>query len=132
MAFPLSSNDAPPMIIKDLSGLPPFASGDDARLCEFLNPLKEALALRYSLAHAEVAEGGATKPHRLRVSEVYYLLEGEGLMHIDGESAKVRSGQAVYIPPDATQWIENVGRGPLRFLCIVDPAWRPEDEEVLG
>jgi mannose-6-phosphate isomerase-like protein (cupin superfamily) len=118
------------MIIKDLSEAAEFRSGDDARLRELLNPLKESLALRYSLAHAEVAPGRRTKRHRLRTSEVYYILEGEGRMHIDAESASVRAGQAVYIPPDAVQWIENAGGGPLRFLCIVDPAWRPEDEDV--
>jgi len=53
-------------------------------------------------------------------------------MHIDAESKTVRAGQAVYIPPGAVQFIENGGRSELRFLCIVDPAWRPEDEEILG
>lgn len=120
------------MIIKDLSSLPEFASGDEARLRELLNPRSERLALGYSLAHAEVAAGRATKRHRLLTSEVYYVLEGEGRMHIDAESEAIRAGQAVYIPPGAVQWVENTGRGPLRFLCIVDPAWRPEDEEVLG
>jgi mannose-6-phosphate isomerase-like protein (cupin superfamily) len=52
-------------------------------------------------------------------------------MHIDDETAVVASGQAVYIPPDAVQFIENPGPGNLAFLCIVDPAWRPEDEAVL-
>ena len=52
-------------------------------------------------------------------------------MHIDKETAKVRSGQAVYIPPGSVQFIENTGRSDLDFLCIVDPAWRPEDEEIL-
>jgi mannose-6-phosphate isomerase-like protein (cupin superfamily) len=29
------------------------------------------------------------------------------------------------------QWLENTGKEEIEFLCIVDPAWRPEDEEVL-
>jgi mannose-6-phosphate isomerase-like protein (cupin superfamily) len=28
------------------------------------------------------------------------------------------------------QYIENTGVSVLKFLCIVDPAWRKEDEEV--
>jgi len=119
------------MIIKDLSEALEFLVGDHTRLRELLNPAKERLALRYSLAHAAVAPSARTKRHRLRTSEVYYILEGRGLMHIDLESAPVKSGQAVYIPPGAVQWIENTGATPLVFLCIVDPAWRPEDEEVL-
>jgi mannose-6-phosphate isomerase-like protein (cupin superfamily) len=52
-------------------------------------------------------------------------------MHIDDETEKVSPGQAVYIPPDARQFINNSGLSDLKFLCIVDPAWRKEDEEVL-
>jgi mannose-6-phosphate isomerase-like protein (cupin superfamily) len=43
----------------------------------------------------------------------------------------VAAGQAVYIPPLAVQSIENTGDGDLKFLCLVDPAWRPEEEEIL-
>ncbi|MGZ5469928.1 MAG: cupin domain-containing protein, partial [Candidatus Aminicenantales bacterium] len=65
-------------------------------------------------------------------SEVYYLLEGRGLMHVGNEQAEVAAGQAVYIPPDTIQFIENPGPGRLVFLCIVDPAWTTGDEEVLS
>ena len=47
------------------------------------------------------------------------------------ETADVSAGQAVYIPPRAVQFIENTGSGHLVFLCLVDPAWRPEDETVV-
>jgi mannose-6-phosphate isomerase-like protein (cupin superfamily) len=119
------------MIIKDLAEAAEFISGDHARLRELLNPRKEPVALRYSLAHALVPAGRTTKRHRLRTSEVYYILQGSGRMHVDEESAPVKAHQAVYIPPGAVQWIENIGSGPLLFLCIVDPAWRLEDEAVL-
>ena len=89
------------------------------------------IACRYSLCHATVKPGQTTRPHRLRTSEVYYILGGQGLMSIDGESEAVRPGQAIYIPPHSTQYIQNTGSSDLTFLCIVDPAWREEDEEVL-
>jgi mannose-6-phosphate isomerase-like protein (cupin superfamily) len=75
--------------------------------------------------------GGESLPHRLKTSEVYYILEGEGVMRIDDEVAQVRAGQTVYIPPGAVQRIRNTGSEELVFLCIVDPAWRAEDEEIL-
>ena len=28
------------------------------------------------------------------------------------------------IPPGSTQYIENTGNSDLKFLCIVEPAWR--------
>ena len=49
-------------------------------------------------------------------------------MHIDEEYLEVGPDCAVYIPPQALQYIENTGNTDLKFLCIVDPAWREEDE----
>lgn len=118
------------MFLRDLADCPLFIAGDGTHLREILHPDKAALALRYSLAHAVVLPGEASLPHRLTTSEVYYLLAGSGRMHIDDEQAPVQAGQTVYIPPGARQWIENTGSTDLAFLCIVDPAWQPADEEV--
>ncbi|MFC1683341.1 cupin domain-containing protein [Candidatus Zixiibacteriota bacterium] len=119
------------MFIKDLKNCAQFQAGDGSILRELLNPLKEAIRVNYSLAHALLRPGQATLDHRLLSAEVYYIIEGAGQMFIDEEQAEVSSGQAVYIPPGAVQRIRNTGQGDLVFLCIVDPAWRPEDEELV-
>jgi lipoprotein signal peptidase/mannose-6-phosphate isomerase-like protein (cupin superfamily) len=120
------------MWIKDLNDCPEFIAGDNTILRELLHPDKAPLELRYSLAHAVLKPGRTSQPHRLRTSEVYYLLSGRGDMSIAGEISPVRAGQAVYIPPHALQFIRNTGSVDLVFLCIVDPAWRIQDEEVLS
>ena len=119
------------MFIKDLKDCPEFIAGDKTILRELLHPDKAELKLRYSLAHATVKPSLTSAPHQLKTSEVYYILEGEGIMYIDDENAEISSGQVVYIPPSAKQYIKNTGKTDLKFLCIVDPAWKPEDEEVL-
>lgn len=119
------------MLIKKLQDCNEFIAGDNSLLRELLHPAKADLAIRYSLAHAVVKPGATSRPHMLKTSEVYYILEGEGIMHIDGESARVSPGQAVYIPPYSRQYIRNTGKTGLKFLCIVDPAWQREDEEVM-
>ncbi len=120
------------MFIRDLQDCEEFIGGDDTILREVLRPDNTDLQLRYSLAHAVVKPGEASRPHKLKTSsEVYYILEGQGVMHIGDESAQVAAGQAIYIPPDAAQFIENTGESDLKFLCVVDPAWRVEDEVVL-
>jgi mannose-6-phosphate isomerase-like protein (cupin superfamily) len=96
-----------------------------------LHPDAARLAIRYSLSNAVVHSGETTWRHRLKTSEVYYILSGEGVMHIDDESAPVHPGSTVYIPPLAAQCITNSGKTDLMFLCVVDPAWRKTDEEVL-
>ncbi|MFC1598159.1 cupin domain-containing protein [Patescibacteria group bacterium] len=119
------------MLIKDLKDCEEFEAGDKVSLREILHPDKADLDIHYCLAHAVVNAGKASVRHILKISEVYYILEGEGIMYIDDESAPVHAGQAIYIPPNAEQYIENTGATDLKFLCITDPAWKPEDEEVL-
>jgi mannose-6-phosphate isomerase-like protein (cupin superfamily) len=119
------------MLIKDLNKCPEIVAGDETVLRELLHPDKADLKIRYSLAHASVEPGQSSLPHRLKTSEVYYILVGEGIMHVDDESAPVHAGQAVYVPPNSGQHISNTGDSDLKFLCIVDPAWQPQDEEVL-
>ncbi|MFC1634859.1 cupin domain-containing protein [Planctomycetota bacterium] len=119
------------MFVKRVKDCREFTAGDDSNLRELLHPEKSALEIRYSLAHAKVAAGQRTLPHRLESGEVYYIIAGEGMMHVDEEAVEVSPNCTVYIPPRAVQYIENTGSCDLEFLCIVDPAWRQEDEEIL-
>ncbi|CAN1208988.1 cupin domain-containing protein [Tumidithrix helvetica PCC 7403] len=118
------------MLINKLQDCVEFTAGDGTLLRELLHPDKQAIALRYSLAHAIVPVGQTSQPHALTTSEVYYILSGSGEMHIDRETQVVEPGDAIYIPPNARQFIRNLGAEPLVFICIVDPAWRKEDETV--
>ena len=118
------------MLVQKLSACAEFIAGDSTHLRELLHPDKQPLALRYSLAHATLPVGQTSLPHSLKTSEVYYILSGSGEMHIDGETQMVEPGDAVYIPPNARQFIYNCGSEPLVFICIVDPAWRQEDETI--
>lgn len=119
------------MFVRRLEDCEEIVAGDNTRLRELFNPLEDTLDLRYSLAVARVEPGGTTFLHRLETSEVYFILEGGGEMNINGELRRVQRGDAVYIPPRATQQITNAGDEELVFVCIVDPAWRKEDEEIL-
>jgi mannose-6-phosphate isomerase-like protein (cupin superfamily) len=119
------------MLIKRLKNCTEITAGDRTRLRELLHPARDAVATRYSLAVARLAPGARSLAHRLKTAEVYYLIGGSGLMHVGDEAAKVEAGDAVYIPPVSVQWLENIGKDDIEFVCIVDPAWRPEDEEAL-
>ncbi|MBM3332537.1 cupin domain-containing protein [candidate division WOR-3 bacterium] len=119
------------MLIKRLKDCAEIQAGDRTRLRELLHPLRDAAAIRYSLAVARLSPGAQSQAHRLSTAEVYYLVRGSGVMHIGDEAAEVNAGDAVYIPPGSIQWLENTGREEVEFLCIVDPAWRPEDEQIL-
>lgn len=120
------------MFVKYLKDCQKFKAGDDSILRELLHPNKMPLQISYSLAYAKVKAGKMTKPHKLKTAEVYYIISGKGLMHIDDESLEVGPECAVYIPPNSRQYIENTTNAELKFLCIVNPAWREEDEEILA
>jgi quercetin dioxygenase-like cupin family protein len=64
----------------------------------------------------DLARGGWLGHHRHDPAEIYYVLEGEGTLTIDGEEHAVRAGTAAYIPSDSEHGIRNTGAGPLRFF----------------
>jgi mannose-6-phosphate isomerase-like protein (cupin superfamily) len=121
------------MLIKDSARADYFMALDKTILCELLHPDREpeTLKMGYSLAQAVLKPGRSSLPHKLKTaSEVYYILEGEGLLVIGEESERVRPGQAVYIPPGSVQFLRNTGEQDLKFLCLVSPPWRIEEEEL--
>jgi mannose-6-phosphate isomerase-like protein (cupin superfamily) len=118
------------MLVQKLKACAEFMAGDGTQLRELLHPDKQQLELRYSLAHATVQSGHTSVLHSLTTSEVYYILSGTGEMHIDDQKEFVEAGDTIYIPPNAKQYIHNSGTEPLIFICIVDPAWRSEDETI--
>jgi mannose-6-phosphate isomerase-like protein (cupin superfamily) len=108
-----------------------FLAGDHTVLRELVHPAKEAVKLGYSLAHGRLAAGRRSKQHVLASSEVYYFIAGQGRLTIDSETYPVGAGSMIYVPPGGKQSLENTGTKDIEFLCLVDPAWRIEDEAVL-
>lgn len=119
------------MIVRRLKECEEFLAGDHTHLRELLHPGRASVKVGYSLAHGTLASGARSKRHRLSSSEVYYFLTSHGMFHIDGQASSIEPGMIVYVPPDAEQWVENLGDSAMEFLCLVDPAWTPEDERVL-
>jgi mannose-6-phosphate isomerase-like protein (cupin superfamily) len=120
------------MLTRTLSECQEFLAGDHTVLRELLHPGKQAVQLGYSLAHGKLAAGRRSKRHKLASSEVYYFIAGRGTLTVDGNTHPVEAGSVIYVPPGGTQSLENTGTADIEFLCLVDPAWRVEDEEVIG
>ena len=119
------------MIIKKLKDLDILDGGEGSKIQQIFHPHNTLNGIRYSLSHSSIEPGKKAKLHKMKTSEIYYILEGQGILQIDGDTFKVSKDQAIYIPPHSKQCIENTGNDELRFLCIVDPAWKHEDEMVL-
>jgi mannose-6-phosphate isomerase-like protein (cupin superfamily) len=62
------------------------------------------------------------KLHKHKVQEqVYHVLEGEGLMEIDGERRVVRRHDVIFLPPGVEHAISNTGLVDLVFLVVTSP-----------
>ncbi len=116
------------MLIKHEKDCPEIIANDGCRLRELLHPERDAARISYSLAVAYVEPGKSTFRHSLRQAEVYYIMQGIGRMHLGEEAREVQTGDAIYIPAEQAQWIDNIGANNLVFAAIVSPPWRDEDD----
>ncbi|HBK05639.1 MAG TPA: cupin [Acetobacteraceae bacterium] len=65
---------------------------------------------------------GYVAPHKHKVQEqIYHVLEGEGLMEIDGERVVVRRHDCIHLPPGVEHAIYNTGLQDLVFFVITTP-----------
>ena len=118
-------------MLKKLDETAAFLAGDLTTIRELIHVKNDFLNLPYSMALATLSEGKSSLPHRLvSSSEVYFILGGIGKMYLEDETFHVETGDTVFIPANALQWISNTGTELLRFLCIVSPPWNEEDELI--
>lgn len=60
--------------------------------------------------------------------QVYYVLEGEGILTLDDTKNLMRPHDYVYVPPGVRHSFTNTGTDGLVFLVITTPA--SDDEEM--
>ncbi|MBI3651203.1 MAG: cupin domain-containing protein [Acidobacteria bacterium] len=82
-----------------------------------------------SLAEETLPPGCAVTPHRHQaIEEIYYIIEGQGVMTVGNEQQEVRAGDAIYVPRLHRHTLENTGSAPLKLLLVCGPAFFYEDE----
>jgi mannose-6-phosphate isomerase-like protein (cupin superfamily) len=73
-------------------------------------------------AHAVDIDGAREHYHK-RATELYYVLDGEGVVLLNGVEHPVRKGSLVHIPPG----VLHGAKGRMRVLVIGIPDIRDED-----
>jgi quercetin dioxygenase-like cupin family protein len=58
--------------------------------------------------------------HKLQ-EQVYHVLDGEGLMVIDGQRSVVRKHDVIFLPPGVAHSITNNGLNDLVFIVVSSP-----------
>ncbi len=70
---------------------------------------------------------GRAPDHFHTYDEVVYVLEGQGALHIDGETAPLVPGSAVHLPARLVHCLENSGPGEMQVLGVFRPAGSPAE-----
>ncbi|MFM7604891.1 MAG: cupin domain-containing protein [Prosthecobacter sp.] len=113
------------MTLQSLSDQKPFTTKDGSIIRSILD-LTNAPVQNQSLAEALVPSGFSTGRHYHKISEeFYFILEGTGVMEMNGEQRSVIPGDAILIPPGA--WHQITAIQSLRFMCCCAPPYTHED-----
>jgi mannose-6-phosphate isomerase-like protein (cupin superfamily) len=62
----------------------------------------------------------ALHTHKVQ-DQVYHVLDGEGMMEMDGKRQLVRKHDVIYIPPGVEHAISNTGLTDLTFIVVTAP-----------
>lgn len=83
---------------------------------------REVTAGRYGIWEATVPPGGGPPPHvHSREEEGFYVIEGEVMIHVDGQQVVAGPGSFVNMPVGSTHWFRNETERPAKMLILVAP-----------
>lgn len=74
--------------------------------------------------HVVKIETDSRTHHHRRMTEIYYVLEGEGRIELDGREFPLQPGRSVLIRPGC----RHRAVGDLKILNVAIPAFDPADE----
>jgi mannose-6-phosphate isomerase-like protein (cupin superfamily) len=115
------------MDIQNINRVLAFTTKDGSEIRELLAHRNSCIR-NQTLAEARLPAKGSTTPHRhLKTEEIYYILEGQGLIQIGKATNSVGPGDAIAIPPGDLHQITNTGPNVLKFLCCCAPGYEHED-----
>jgi organic hydroperoxide reductase OsmC/OhrA/mannose-6-phosphate isomerase-like protein (cupin superfamily)/uncharacterized damage-inducible protein DinB len=104
-----------------------FTTKDGSIIRELLSHRNSSIR-NQSLAEASIGPGIKTEAHFHKASEeIYYIIDGSGVMCFEDEVRRVVEGDAISIPPGMVHWIHNDGTQELKLLCCCAPAYEHDD-----
>jgi mannose-6-phosphate isomerase-like protein (cupin superfamily) len=105
----------------------PWNTAPDGAVAREIASPTNSRAARLSIADIVIAPGVVVTPHYHRViEEIYYVVAGEGIMMLNGETQTVRVGDAIVILPGEKHSIRNATDKELRLIVTCNPPWTPD------
>ena len=102
-----------------------YSWGDD---CKAWFLLKEP---KLAVIEEEMPPGTSELLHfHHKAQQLFYILQGEAIMEIDGEFLDLKPSQSIHVAPGNPHRIRNSGAKTLRFLVISEPESHGDKEIV--
>ena len=73
----------------------------------------------YVMRVIELGNEGHSPAHAHPWPHINYMLEGKGVLMIEGQEHPVEAGSYAYVPAGSRHQFRNAGPGIFRFICIV-------------
>lgn len=67
----------------------------------------------------ELGEEGYSPKHTHPWPHINYMVEGEGVLFLNGEEKPVKAGSYAFVPAGELHQFRNTGKGKFKFICIV-------------
>ena len=113
------------LIVRD--EVQPFVGDDGAVVRELASPANSALT-RHSFAEIRHPPGTASQEHyHTEAEEMYYIIEGQGGIRVDGQTRTIGPGDVVVIAPGERHKVWQEGDGDLVLLVTCVPAYSVEE-----
>jgi mannose-6-phosphate isomerase-like protein (cupin superfamily) len=105
----------------------PFCDDDGAIIRELAAPSNSALQ-RLSVAEIVIKAGqGTSVHHHNEIEEVYYIVRGSGVTHLNGRPQQVGPGDTIIILPGTRHQLQNTGHNDLLMIVICAPPFSVQD-----
>ena len=79
----------------------------------------------------DMEPGGKQHVHSHEPEQMYYIMEGSGLMTVDDETRQVEAGDCIFFSSLSRHGLENNGGTVLRYLSAASPSFTAEDSKKL-
>src|SRR6266516_862878 len=106
---------------------PALPAGEDRTFKVLVDPRHGCRSMTQSVGFIDRSQA---PPHVHTYEAAVYVLEGEGIAHVEGRDLPFSRGAAVFLPPGVPHHLENTGREVLKLLGVFSPAGSPAAKET--
>jgi mannose-6-phosphate isomerase-like protein (cupin superfamily) len=119
---PAPPGDAPRAVVRRLADQEAQAATTQR---EFRIVADPASGLRSATHFVGYIPTARAPDHMHHYDEVIYILDGEGAMHMNGETTPLGGGSCIHLPARTVHCLENAGPGVMKVVAVFRPAGSP-------